>query len=131
MDKYKSIIKISLVVIGLVIIGFSTIDVYQNEGNEYTVCGTVKYKGDRMEVHKYRSDQIRVIAVQFNHGIEDVDVTFSTWSAHNTGDRICFTRHSKASKSSLNILFITGLAIASIIVYYIVSGIFWLFNVTE
>jgi hypothetical protein len=102
-----------------------------------TECGTITFKGNRDQVNKHSTSVEFILVVDYdNVGKKDVEVTASTWSSYNVGDRICFISHKPLASFGGGIVgfinvaigMITAFVIVVIIVFACLDAIIWLFR---
>lgn len=94
-----NISKLIRYILGFILIAyiiFATYDFTRGivfQGEKITRCGTVTFKSSYDQKHKHSTSIEFVLVVKYDDTgrKEDEDVSASTWSSYDVGDRICFT----------------------------------------
>jgi hypothetical protein len=108
----------TLVIIAIAIIVWRQL-YHENYHQTQRTCGKVAYKGGYDQMHKYSSHYTFIFVVDVDgEGKRDFDVSASTWTSYNVGDRICFN----PQNTMLTFLFICSLCSAGVIVF---CGFIW------
>ena len=102
-----------------------------------TECGVITFKGNRDQVNKHSTNVEFILVVNYDDvGKKDVEVTASTWSSHNVGDRICFISTKPLASFGGGVIgfinagvgMITAVIVFMVIVFLCLDVIVWMFS---
>jgi len=96
-------------------------------------CGTITWKGDKDQVHKYNTKTEFIMVIDYPTGREEAIVSAATWASHKVGDRICFLVRNNMPLDFWEFAYFV-ISIVEAIVFFVISvgmiieGIRWLFG---
>lgn len=131
MKKIRTFLKVILIII----VGYlSYVGVIVNKfdpGNRENVCGTVRYKNDKLHEGKYKTTTDYIIVVEYGGYLYDQNVSYATFATRNIGSSYCidiFKPVKVVDVAGLIVGAIVSFIIVCVIVLTVVNGVVWVFT---
>jgi len=112
----------TLVIIAIAVFLFR--EMYQsNYETTQQHCGKITYKGSYDQMHKYSSHHTFIFVVDIDgKGKQDYDVSASTWTSYEVGDRICFNPlRNKIELIGIALLMTSGAVIVCCLIWFVIN----------